>query len=109
MYGCLGFSSSRFYAKPLASLITKKGRDTLQASVETVKNMNFEVIYGDTDSILIDPKKSDLSELLKAGQEITTAITKKYKHLVLAIDGVFKNMLLLKKKKYACLKLENLD
>lgn len=35
MYGCLGFSYSRFYAKPLAALVTHKGREVSQALVRT--------------------------------------------------------------------------
>lgn len=55
MYGCLGFAHSRFFARPIAALVTAMGRETLQRTVDIAQNqLSLDVIYGDTDSIMIN-------------------------------------------------------
>uniref|UniRef100_A0A2K6BY70 DNA polymerase n=1 Tax=Macaca nemestrina TaxID=9545 RepID=A0A2K6BY70_MACNE len=114
MYGCLGFSYSRFYAKPLAALVTYKGREVNVSLCVMVTVfllifiifMNLEVIYGDTDSIMINTNSTNLEEVFKLGNKVKSEVNKLYKLLEIDIDGIFKSLLLLKKKKYAALVVE---
>jgi len=105
MYGCLGFSHSRFYAQPIAALVTAMGRETLQRTVDLAQTtIGLEVIYGDTDSIMINTRITDIKEypkVLSLGNQVKREVNKLYNTLELEIDGVFRSMLLLKKKKYA--------
>lgn len=61
--------------------------------------MNYDVIYGDTDSIMIDTKTKDFAEAESIAQKVKQEVNKTYRLLEIEVDGVFKCMLLLKKKK----------
>ena len=120
IYGCLGFSVSRFYSRPLAALITKKGRDSLVAATAIVdKRGGVRVIYGDTDSLMIEPSNmrgedeptevDKLRSLKKIADDLKGEINRMYTFLEIDIDGIFKPLILLMKKKYVANKLVNFD
>ena len=104
LYGYLGYKNSRFYAKEIAALITKTGRRILRNAANIVNKIGYKIIYGDTDSVMVNTMTQDIKEAVEIGKKLKIAISKQYKLLIMDIDGVFKSMLLLKKKKYACLK-----
>ena len=112
MYGCLGFSNSRFFAQPIAAMVTAMGRETLQRTVDIAQDkVGLEVIYGDTDSIMINTRlnsEKDLPQVKRLGESVKKEVNRLYRTLELEIDGIFRTMLLLKKKKYAAKTVEEL-
>ncbi|XP_015175976.1 PREDICTED: DNA polymerase alpha catalytic subunit-like [Polistes dominula] len=87
LYGCLGAPSCRFYAKGLAALITSKGRKILSNTKSLIESMKHQVIYGDTDSVMIKTDVLDYDKVISIGNKIKEEVNKSFKHIKLSIDS----------------------
>ncbi|KAI5180933.1 DNA polymerase alpha subunit A [Nematocida sp. AWRm80] len=102
IYGCLGFKGFRFYNRTMASFITECGRSILKRTKQKVEEAGYSVIYGDTDSVMINtniptdhtpPTDQFLNQL-------SQRVNSEYKHIVLGFEKTFKKLVMLAKKKY---------
>ncbi|RVE41948.1 hypothetical protein evm_013402 [Chilo suppressalis] len=106
IYGCLGFPISRFCNYTMASFITRKGRNLLEEARNiAINELGLDVIYGDTDSIMINTKfnycDENLDNIKKISEEFKNRVNSKYKHIEIDLEKIFVRLFLYKKKKYA--------
>ncbi len=66
-YGYYGYAGSRWYSRVCAQSITAWGRYYIQRVIRKAEKMEYDVVYGDTDSLFVKVKtKKDAETLLKA-------------------------------------------
>ena len=93
-YGYAGWIGARWYLKPVAEATTAWGRRVILNTVELAKNLDLEVIYGDTDSVFVkyDPKKIE---------ELSRAINNQF-GLEVKPDEIYVRILFTEAKKRYC-------
>lgn len=90
-------------------MTTYKGREILCSTKELAESKSLQVIYGDTDSVMINANVNTVADALKVGNEFKKAVNDQYKLLEIDIDAVFRRILLQAKKKYAAISLVEKD
>lgn len=111
VYGLTGATNGKLPCIAIASSTTSFGRQMIEktkAEVEAKYNIangyshDAEVIYGDTDSVMVKFGTSDLAEAMKLGQEAADYVSSKFiKPIKLEFEKVYFPYLLINKKRYA--------
>jgi len=72
LYGVLASPNSRFHNRKISNAITYFAQYFIKLTAKKLKEENYEVIYGDTDSVFVNLKKDNKKESEKIGKEIET-------------------------------------
>ena len=110
-YGYMGYLRARFYILDIANAITSCGREIISKTRKIIEeNGKYSVIYGDTDSVMVDAKCKNIEEAFKEGRKVEELVNEKLKEIVkMKIEGIFKSLLVLSKKRYAGIAVEKVN
>ena len=79
-------------------MIEKIGRRILRNVAYIIGKFGYKIIYGDSDSVMVNIMTQNIKEALEIWEKINKEINKKYKLLIIEIEDIFKSVLLMKKK-----------
>ncbi|MEM2878345.1 MAG: DNA-directed DNA polymerase [Candidatus Hadarchaeales archaeon] len=97
-YGMLGYSRARWYSKECAESITSFGRHYIQMTIEMARKAGFEVIYGDTDSLLGKLNGKSRAEAIKFMEKVNESLPG---IIELELEGFYPRGVFITKKRYA--------
>ena len=102
IYGCFSNEYFRFYCPSISETIASYGRKVLMDSSSCLlKDLGLDIIYGDTDSIMIASGLESSQKAYEMGKFIETFINDFYKFVKIRVEAVYSKFFLLQKKNYA--------
>jgi DNA polymerase elongation subunit (family B) len=79
LYGVSGWERFRLYDKESAAAVTATGREVIEFTAEVVADLGHEVVYGDTDSVLIEfGGEASPEAAIEAAFDVADAINSRY-------------------------------
>ncbi|KAF8517965.1 delta DNA polymerase [Hysterangium stoloniferum] len=111
VYGFTGATIGKLPCLQISSSVTAYGRGMIMATKDSVETHycvangykhDSQVIYGDTDSVMVKFGTTDLAEAMRLGAEAATLVTTQFvKPIKLEFEKVYFPYLLINKKRYA--------
>ncbi|KAH8908596.1 hypothetical protein BR93DRAFT_491943 [Coniochaeta sp. PMI_546] len=104
VYGLTGATNGKLPCLEIASSTTAFGRQMIEKTKQEVeeKYPKAKVIYGDTDSVMVNFGTEDLAEAMRLGEEAAQYVSSKFvKPIKLEFEKVYYPYLLINKKRYA--------
>lgn len=111
VYGLTGATVGKLPCLPIASSTTSYGRQMIEKTKQEVEarytiangySHDAQVIYGDTDSVMVKFGVTELADAMKLGQEAADFVSSKFiKPIKLEFEKVYFPYLLINKKRYA--------
>ncbi len=79
LYGVVGYQRFRLYDSEMGSAITATGRKIIEHTRDVIEDMNYKVIYGDTDSTLVEiGSDKKIEEIIDIGKKLEKKINISY-------------------------------
>jgi len=111
VYGLTGATTGKLPCLEIASSTTSYGRQMIEKTKAEVEakyciangySHDAQVIYGDTDSVMVKFGMKDLADAMKLGEEAAAYVSSKFiKPIKLEFEKVYFPYLLINKKRYA--------
>lgn len=73
-YGYLGYARSRWYSRECASSVTALAREYIKKTIESAEHSGFDVLYADTDSLVMIMKEKTEDEVMAFVKQVNSTL-----------------------------------